>query len=90
LFFLFTNLEKIYNDEYRADEFAAQQVSAETVIDALRKAESLKQTNDKSKIKAEIDQGWWGYLELFCSPPVLSIYSPPTKDRIMRLEALSI
>jgi len=44
---------------------------------------------NKSKIKAEIDQGWWGYLELFCSPPVLSIYSPPAKDRIMRLEALS-
>jgi len=27
LFFLFLNLEKIYNDEYRADEFAAQQVN---------------------------------------------------------------
>jgi Zn-dependent protease with chaperone function len=88
LFFLSTNLERLYNDEYRADEFAAQQSSAKTLLNALRKTNSLTQTINKSKIKTKIDQGWWGCAEILCSPPVLKLYSPPTEDRIARLEEI--
>jgi len=88
LFFLSTNLERLYNDEYRADVFAAQQSDTKTLLSALRKANTLKETINKSKLKTKIDQGWWGYAELFCSPPVLKLYSPPAEDRIARLEAI--
>ena len=88
LFFLSTNLERLYNDEYRADVFAAQQSDTKTLLSALRKANSLKEIINKSKLKTKIDQGWWGYAELFCSPPVLKLYSPPAEDRIARLEAI--
>lgn len=88
LFFLSTNLERLYNDEYRADEFAAQQSSTKTLLSALRKANSLKETTNKSKLKRKIDQGWWGYAELLCFPPVVKLYSPPAEDRIARLEAI--
>lgn len=103
LFFLSVNISEIHNDEYRADVFAAKHVGAETVRDALKKADSITEHSNKSIIKANIDQPspsndskrpeiparikrWVNYFGLFCSPPVLSIYSPSAEDRITRVE----
>lgn len=89
LFFISTNLEELYNDEYRADEFAAHQSSEKTVTSALRKANSMSEPTYKSKLKAKMDQGWWEYAKLLCSPPILKLYSPSVENRIARLEGVT-
>lgn len=86
LFFLSTDLSALYNEEYHADEFAAQKVGVDAVVRALEKAQSLHLFPRGSIIQNEINKGWAGYARLFCSLPVLSLYSPPVEHRINRLE----
>jgi len=88
LFFLSTNLSDLYNEEYYADEFAAQEVGAEIVLDTLRKAQSIQSHQHGSIIQNEIDKGWSGFIRLLCLPPILSLYSPTIEHRIKRLEKI--
>ncbi len=88
LFFLSTNLSELYNEEYYADEFAAQEVGADVVLDALRKAQSIQSHQRGSIIQNEIDKGWSGFVRLLCLPPILSLYSPAIEHRIKRLEKI--
>jgi len=87
LLFLFrTDLSELFNEEYAADEFAAANVGTEAVVSALNTVDSMNLGRNGSAIQNHIEQGWRGYVQLLFSPPVLSLYSPPRRHRIKRLE----
>jgi Zn-dependent protease with chaperone function len=87
LLFLFrTDLSELFNEEYAADEFAAAKVGTEAVVSALTTVDNMNLGRNGSAIQNHIEQGWRGYIQLLFSPPVLSLYSPPRRHRIKRLE----
>lgn len=86
LFFLQANLSELYNEEYAADEFAAEKVGASAVISTLENVKQLGIGQAGSPVRQHLKKGWRGYVRLLFSPPVLSLYSPPRQYRINRLE----
>ncbi len=89
LFFLTTNFSELYNEEYYADEFAAEKLGPKVVISCLEKKQSMNFIRDEYTIRSHFKVGWQGFAHLLYSMPILALYSPPDKHRINRLELIT-
>ena len=87
LFFVFVNPVSIYEEECRADEYAARNVGREAIVSALEETESMGIGSSKSPVKQFIDKGGrWVAFKLFWKVPILSIYRPKLRVRINQLQ----
>lgn len=91
LFFIFVNPVSIHKEEFRADEYAAENVSREAIVSALEKTESMNLGPSDSHIGEFVnEEGSWATFALFWKvPPILQLYRPERRVRINRLQAPS-
>jgi Zn-dependent protease with chaperone function len=91
LFFIFVNPVLIHKEEFRADEYAAKNVSREAIVSALEKTESMNGGPSDTDVGQFVDEeGSWATFVLFWkSPPILQLYRPERRVRINRLQAPS-
>ena len=88
LFFVFVNPISIHKEEFRADDYAAENVSQEALASAMEKSESMNLGPSDSPLKQFVhEEGRWVGFNLFWKVPILLLYRPRRLVRINRLRA---